>query len=441
MSHVGGSNLVKAGDYKLNKLVLKSLVTSKELDISNLYQKIDLFEDMFSPYMSGVIMLNESFNAPEILPITGQETVEIQFKTDVENINPVTKVFRVYKLDKQRPDPNGKGQLYNLHLISEGGLINYSQRCGYGVNGSVSKMIETIVTKHFPSHIWQGRFDVQSTADNYSFVLPRSYTPFKAISWLSSRAISGAAGDYSPFFFYETFDGYNFKSLSKIIDEGSVLIQDYYFIKSSMGQEDGRPTSLPVDGPLGAIFHKVQALEEISRFNMADNIMGGMVSSRLVVHDLVRKEQRTSEFREYDVFPKTQSLGSEPHYKLSKTDDEYFFFNPCSYYFLPASNYTVYTKENNIIDNAGVESFYLKRKYHMASIMTQRIAIDLYGDSTKRVGQIINLYAPKLSADQSTYSDPADKNFSGNYLITSIRHSFGTAYTCKLELSRNGMGV
>ena len=57
------------------------------------------------------------------------------------------------------------------------------------------------------------------------------------------------------------------------------------------------------------------------------------------------------------------------------------------------------------------------------------------------MGQVINLYTPKFSADHAVKSDKADKNFSGNYLITSVRHTFGTAYSCKLELSRNAMGV
>jgi len=441
MAQEVGSNLIKAGDYKLTKLLLRSSVTSKELDISNLYSKFELFEDLFSPYMSGMVYMNESFNAPEILPITGQEVLDVEFKTDVQNVKPVKKTFRVYKLDKHSPDPNGKGQKYTLHLISEGGMINHSQRCGYAVNGSVSKMIETIVTKHFPSHIWKNRFDVQPTVDNYSFVLPKSYTPFKAVSWLCSKAVSGVANDYSPFFFYETFDGYSFKSLSSIIEDGSKVVQDYYFIKDKLAAPDGSPSSLPTEGPLSAVFHRVQALEEMSRFNMANNVIDGLVSSRLLVHDIFRKEQREVQFRETDVFEDSKKLGAKPHYKNSKNDDEYFYNQPCSYYFLPSNSYTVYTEQNNIVDNVGVESFFLKRKYHVNAIMTQKIAVDIYGDSSKRVGQVINLYTPKFSADHAVKSDKADKNFSGNYLITSVRHTFGTAYSCKLELSRNAMGV
>ena len=167
-------------------------------------------------------------------------------------------------------------------------------------------------------------FYVQPTIDNYSFVLPKNHTPFKAISWLSSKAVSGVANDYSPFFFYETFDGYSFKSLNKIIEDGSLVIQDYYFVKDNIGDANGAPVSLPVDGPLSAVFHKVQALEEISRFNMADNIMGGVVSSRLLVHDLIRKQKREIQFRESDVFDDSSKLGTEPHYKNSQEDDPMF---------------------------------------------------------------------------------------------------------------------
>lgn len=436
-----GSNLVKAGDYKISKLVMRSLVVPKTIDIVNLYTKIEIFEDMFSPYMSGTISMNESFNLPEIFPITGQEAIEIEFKTDVENIEPLKKVFRIYKLSKHSPDPNGKGQAYTLHLISEAGLINYSQRCGYFVSGTVSNMVAQVVKKHFPDRLWKDRFDVENTKDNYSFVLPKNYTPFKAISWLSDKALNSSASDYSPFFFFETFDGYVFKSASKIIKDGSTVIQDYYYIKDKMSAPDGSPSSLPVEGPLSAVFHRVQALEEINRFNMAENIMSGMVSSRLITHDLLKKEKREQIFREDDVFKDTTRLGDKPHYKPSEEENRFFYDAPSAYFYLPSTTFTAYTQSNGITDNMKYEDYFLKRKYAMNTFMTQKIAIDIYGDSTKRVGQVINLYTPKLSADHAVQPDKADKNFSGQYLITSIRHSFSTAYSCKLELSRNAMRV
>jgi hypothetical protein len=436
-----GNDLIKAGDYSLTKLNLISTTSEKSIDITNIYTKIELFEDLFSPYMTGQIKMSDTFNIPELLPITGQEILEIEFKTAVENIDPISKTFRVYKMDKHGFDLNGKGQQYTLHIISEGGLINYANRCGYHVSGSVSEMISKIVTKHLPSYLWENRFEVEDTKDKYSFVLPRSFTPFKAISWLANKAINSNVEDYSPFFFYETFDGYKFKSLQKIIKDGSKSIQDYYFIKNNSSNADGSPTSLVVDGPLGAIFHKVQNLEEINRFNMAENIMEGTVSSRLIVHDLMRKQSREQIFREDDVFETATKLGTEKHYKTSKKDDQFFLNTPCSYNYLPSTSFTVYDPVGQIVDNVRIEEYFLKRKYAINSIMTQKLAMDIYGDSTKRVGQVINLYVPKLSADQSVQEEKSDKNFSGSYLITSIRHTFANAYSCRIELSRNGMGV
>ena len=435
-----GNNLLKAGDYALTKLLLTSNVNNKEIDISNLYTSIEIFEDMFSPYMTATIKMNDSFNIPEIFPITGQEKIEIEFKTNIETVDFVNKVFSVFKLDKQATDPNGKGQQYTIHLISQGGLINYTQRCGYYVGGSVSDMIHTIVSKHFPSFLWEDNMQIESTKDNYSFVLPKTYTPFKAISWLSEKAMN-SSGEYSPFLFYETFDGYRFKSLSTIIKDGKNNIQEYYYIKENISKSDGSASSLPTEGPTSAVWHRVQNLEELNRFNTAENIMNGLISSRLVVHDLIKKEKREILFREGDVFADMTKLGDNSHYKLSQKDDSIFYDNPCSYYYLSSTGYTVYSKENQIKDNNRIEDYFLKRKYMMNAIMTQKIIIDLYGDSTKRVGQVVSVYTPKISADQAVQEQKADKNFSGDYLITSIRHTLGSAYSCKLELSRNAMGV
>jgi hypothetical protein len=75
------------------------------------------------------------------------------------------------------------------------------------------------------------------------------------------------------------------------------------------------------------------------------------------------------------------------------------------------------------------------------TMMTQKLTAQIYGDSTKRVGQIIEVFVPKIASDGHLKEEKDDKNLSGDYMITSICHSIGKRYMCRLELSRNAMGV
>jgi hypothetical protein len=59
----------------------------------------------------------------------------------------------------------------------------------------------------------------------------------------------------------------------------------------------------------------------------------------------------------------------------------------------------VYSKANPIIDNMQIETTLLKRNYHMNTMTTQKIIIEIFGDNRKRVGQVIKVFVPKISAD------------------------------------------
>jgi hypothetical protein len=57
------------------------------------------------------------------------------------------------------------------------------------------------------------------------------------------------------------------------------------------------------------------------------------------------------------------------------------------------------------------------------------------------VGDTVRVRVPKPQADVTAKDDVEDKNLSGDYLVTAIRHTLATAYSCKMELSKNCMGV
>jgi hypothetical protein len=436
-----GNEALKAGDYKLERFVLYSLVNGSEIELNNLYRYIEIYEDIFSPYISAKLHIEDAMNFPERLPITGQEKVEIEFRSDINSMEPVKLVFRVYKLDSQRISETGKTQQYVLHLMSEGGYFNFSQICGYALSGSVSEMVKSILYKHFPDSVWKDKLDIENTADNYSFVLPASYTPFRAIDWLCGKAYSKTGLEYSPYLFYESIDGHRFKSLSKIIEDGSSNMIRYEYTQGNMPVLEGQKENLGFQSVLPSRYHKVQKLEELSRFDAASNIMNGIISSHLTVHDLVRKEHREHEFYESDVFDSMSKLGNEPHFRANDPEEARVMSRGTSYFYLPSTPYTVYDGANSILDNHQVESLYQKRKYHMNSFLTQKLVIQVFGDSRRRVGDIIDLGVFKPQSDVTALDDKQDKNLSGQYMITSIKHSLAGSYSCKYELSRNGMGV
>jgi hypothetical protein len=424
-----GTEALTAGNYKLEKFVMYSLLNGSELRLNTMFVNLEIYEDLFSPYITAKVVVEDAYNFPEKFPIIGQEKVEISFKTDIENCDPVELIFRVYKVDSVEIEPNGKTQRYTLHMMSEGGYFNFSEYCGYAVSGTVGDMVQTVFKKHFPEGLWKDRLKVESTKDNYQFVLSKAHTPFKAINWLASKAFSKQADDYTPYLFYESLDGHRFNSIGSLIENASPKPVTYLFTAPNTGTVAGDKQELGFDSDLPNRYHKIQKFEELKRLDMVENIMSGVVSSRLEVHDLIRKEIRGSELYEKDLFEKIKKLGSEMHYRPEDPESKRLMTRGAHYSYLPSTGYTVHSKQNSIDDNFKTEALFLRRRYHMSAFLTQKFVIQVFGDSRRRVGDIVKMRVFKPQSDVTAIEDKDDKNMSGDYMITAIKHSINKVYS------------
>ena len=122
-----GSGSMKAGDYKLDTLLIKSNSTGKELSLITMMSSLEIFEDIFSPCITARLSVLDGLNLCEFLPMRGQEIVTIKFKTDIDAGKEVFLTMRVYTVDSHKVDDSGRGQKYVLHLISEGGFWNNNE--------------------------------------------------------------------------------------------------------------------------------------------------------------------------------------------------------------------------------------------------------------------------------------------------------------------------
>jgi hypothetical protein len=188
-------------------------------------------------------------------------------------------------------------------------------------------------------------------------------------------------------------------------------------------------------------YHKIQDLEELERFDVPSSIMNGLISSKVRVHDLMRKQFRDVEFYENGVFESMRKLGEKPRFKPEDPEAARLLNRGAMFNYMPTTPYTVHSKGNPIVDNFNVESLYLARKYHLGSFLTQKLAATVFGDSRRRVGDIVDVHVPKIQSDSPYLIGENDANLSGQFMVTGIRHTLTNTYTAKMELSRNCMGV
>jgi hypothetical protein len=86
-----------------------------------------------------------------------------------------------------------------------------------------------------------------------------------------------------------------------------------------------------------------------------------------------------------------------------------------------------------------LEEYIQKRTSQINQIYQFRMTIQVSGDPRRKLGQVIYMDLPQVCGDVSDLRpQEPDKYFSGNYLITSIVHTFTShAYSMELEIMKD----
>jgi hypothetical protein len=105
-------------DYQILKLQIVSNNGGTPVDLLPQFIELMTFETIYDTKMIGELLLLDALNYSEAIPIVGNETVFISFKTPgaADPIEIVGKVFAV--LGKSRRS-NEKSETYKLQFISE----------------------------------------------------------------------------------------------------------------------------------------------------------------------------------------------------------------------------------------------------------------------------------------------------------------------------------
>ena len=256
------------GDFEVQSIFLTSPSfkdPEKTIDLSSAWTEINLFEDIYSPAISGDVTLVSSGGFVEGIPIIGEETLEIHMSVAGAKPKqtpypgphsadePVTKSvdpliigkYRIYKNDPPQPlSKLGENTFsYKFYFVSEEMITNmktkvqkaYPTTMSFGAaypqmsspSSSDEITIDQITRSLFydcfigtkkpaDQNSTSKNFLVEPTSGTVSYVIP-NWTPFQALNFLAGRAVSvNSRSPGSNFVFYETLRGYRFVSIETL---------------------------------------------------------------------------------------------------------------------------------------------------------------------------------------------------------------------------------
>ena len=405
--------------YDISRLEIVSNQGGDPIDLRSQFMEITIYESIFTDKLVGEVVLIDGLNYAESIPIVGNETIIISYKTQASDAPYVEIRGKVVApLGKSRAD-NGKIEMCKLQFVSDLQYRNTTKRISSVYEGSISRIVRKIFSDGFGDRNIESLKTVHETDGRHRFIIP-FWSPLFAVNWLSERAYKR---DTSCFVFYEDVDGFHFRNL--MVDSRNVPVMNYKV-------EPKNPDNM---SDINSFMELVQDYSVTSFFDRLDEFANGMYAGTLHTHDLTTKKFDTYDMEYFDLFDSSNHMNKHPllprkHSDFTKGFDAFRNMSPIQT-----------RKFDSIRDNEVPDKYLLNRKSIQKQFTTFRLTIVVPGNSSLRLLDCIDFTIPKIGYLDATEQDWKDDYLSGNYMIVSIRTTIHKkdGYKTTIEMSKDSL--
>lgn len=399
------TGIQQAGDTELIRL---ELVDTKNggarYNLLGSFVDFTVYEDIFSPVLTGYIAIIETQNLISSIPIIGEELIVAEFATP--SMRSMKCVFLVSKVGIR--EHQDKQNAYSLELISEEGFIDLNTKLSAAFSGNSGELVKSFYQTTFGKPLID-----QDESDYFMKFVSPYWSPFKIINHVTSSALFPNSNMTTPnYLFYQTNRGHKYKSLSTLFAQEPVM--EYFFDKNPAREHlsDGTSTR-----DIGREYKTIKELYFVAASDYVKNMLNGAFNHRVFTANLFRKK--------FDV--KTYSFKNN-FYKTNHTSEFPLVTREASKLSGLHTLQNVYPNLFNGINDIRDEIM-AKRVSLLAQLETFKLNIVVHGRTDMEVGNMIYIWLNEFKTvdGTDTYKESYDPIYSGKYLVTAIQHRFTQA--------------
>ncbi len=420
-------------DYYVKQLALYSTGFAP-IDLKPIFVELSYFEDIFSNYTSGNLMVGDSQNMIQKFGMNGNEYIRLTFGKDDDESFSIDKLFRVYKVTSREKQPNGESETYVIHFCSDEGILNEQYKISRAYpNWAISDIVADILIENLKVPSVKFGF-IEPTIGTYNMIVPY-LNPFEAINWLSTYALpkNNIGADMV---FFENSQGYNFISLQTL------------YARPTIGQFSFNPKNVDFSGSnLNKTIFNISAYEILNSFNSLEHVTNGTYANRLLSVDPLLRRFKTTDFN-YNIHQAiSQSLNPYPVINnLQNRNGDALYDTNMANFKLSIGNSTqtdseyVKNRPGSVTPDSFFEVFKTNRKAQLNLLNHTRLKFYITGNPAFSVGNTIDFELMDGSPPTSTQQKTLDEYYSGKYLITAVRHLIQPqAYNVVVEISKDSV--
>ena len=430
-------------------LTLESNNKKRTVDLKLGTVSIDYYEDIFSPTITAKLVVvntgdsieGEKSNKMESiyhgLPLRGGERLSmkildqgsdsegenkkgIDFSTSPDDYLYVSSITNVMS--------DSTKEIFTLNLVSREAIANETTRVEtkytYAIHDSVKKILKDVLKTEKIG-------EIENAENKYAFI-GNMRKPFTVLVWLSPKAVPEAgSGAKAGFVFYQTQDGFNFRSIDGLMSQKSKATYTYSQVveNDKESNNDYRILKYRTD--------KNQNLIEKLR-------LGAYASQRMFFNplDFSFTKPEDGKFQMATYKDRIKNLGSDEISlpTMGEGSDVSLGDVPtrilCSV--VDVGTMVKGVGEDSIKVNADPSDYQAQSIMRYNMLFTQSISMTVPCNTNLRAGDIIECQFPKISSEESRF----DTEQSGLYMIKELCHHFEphNSYT-SMTLVRDNFGV
>ena len=404
----------KSTQFRINELVI--VTKTSKIDISGIYDEINIFDSLFLSVISGNILIRDSLGLSNKFLFDGSEVLLIDItKSEDSDFANFKKAFRIYKQTDRKSDRPGS-EYYKLHFVTDDLIYSDQQRINQYYEEKYSEIIKKILVDYLkaPSNNLKGLYE--NSFGLKKVVIP-NLRPLEAIDWCAKRAVDN--NDSANFVFFQNLTGYNFATLSTLLSQKEIL--DIKYITKNI--ESGNPIS-EMQG--------ARDLEVISQNDNIERTRAGVNAGKFIGFDPMTGFISTKNISYGDHYFNMKHGNKTPNFTSMQSRDgtensKAFNSRKALSIFGYARQYSNYIKSkdpSSISKEENIENWFFQRKAIIRNLMSKRLKLVMPGNFQLSSGFNVNVTVPPLGLKDKN-STTEDRSLSGKYIIVASRQIIG----------------
>ena len=429
----------------IKEISISSNDGSKAVSLQGGFFELKYYESIMSNTVKATLIYTDSGDtidgktARSGLPIVTEEMVTLKFEDNNKNILEFSEKknneLYVKKVTPLLEDT--RSETIGLTLVSAEDIMNTKVNLKNRFDGKISDSVNRILTEgNFKGLGTKKKVDIETTTNSLNKI-PNNKHPFYWLNKFSSQAVSETTqklGESAGYFFFETYEGFFFKSIDTLLDQKPK--------KSFIYNEtpDSRGTNVPesYDG-------KALDMQSDNRIDAVQKSKMGTTSNRIVTFDPFTTDYYVRKYKSQDFesgynkggknLPKLNTKFRNPDVNEDYSRTTYFVLDTGT---LPTGNSTQEQIKKSADQNFQVADISNQSMMRYNLLFSQQITLTIPADLSLHAGDAIFVDTPEIKDNKN---DTVDRQQGGLYIISDLCHYIASNKSLtKMNLVRESFG-